>query len=108
MVGGVTEHSSRHCDEEDSSGYWRGFVDEHILSIICLYGRSSCPGPSGLVTLKTLLEQSSPELEYDPIILEAEDDIGGTFKYAGQSSHIPSIRILTCPLEGIEATRTRI
>ena len=37
-------------------------------------------GPSGLVTAKTLLQQSTPELEYDPVILEAEDDIGGTFK----------------------------
>lgn len=37
-------------------------------------------GPAGLVTLKTLLEQATPELDYDPIILEAEDDIGGTFK----------------------------
>lgn len=37
-------------------------------------------GPAGLVTLKTLLEHSSPELEFDPVILEAEDDIGGTFR----------------------------
>lgn len=37
-------------------------------------------GPAGLVTLKTLLEHSTPELEFDPLILEAEDDIGGTFR----------------------------
>lgn len=37
-------------------------------------------GPAGLVTAKTLLEHSNPALEFDPIILEAEDDIGGTFQ----------------------------
>lgn len=37
-------------------------------------------GPSGLVTAKTLLQQSSLNLSFEPVILEAEDDIGGTFK----------------------------
>ena len=37
-------------------------------------------GPAGLVTAKTLLEHSTPALEFDPVILEAEDDIGGTFR----------------------------
>ncbi|KAF9501199.1 FAD/NAD(P)-binding domain-containing protein [Pleurotus eryngii] len=38
-------------------------------------------GPAGLVMCKSLLENSSPDLTFDPIILEQEDDIGGTFKY---------------------------
>ncbi|KAF7441087.1 hypothetical protein PC9H_001436 [Pleurotus ostreatus] len=38
-------------------------------------------GPAGLVMCKSLLESSSPDLAFDPIILEQEDDIGGTFKY---------------------------
>jgi dimethylaniline monooxygenase (N-oxide forming) len=38
-------------------------------------------GPSGLVTCKSLLEAASPDFPFDPIILEQEDDIGGTFRY---------------------------
>lgn len=38
-------------------------------------------GPSGLVALKTLLLASTPERPLDPILLEAEDSIGGTFKW---------------------------
>ncbi|KDQ12360.1 hypothetical protein BOTBODRAFT_67552 [Botryobasidium botryosum FD-172 SS1] len=38
-------------------------------------------GPSGLVVCKTLLAASSPEFPFDPVILEQEDDIGGTFNY---------------------------
>ncbi|KAF9514503.1 hypothetical protein BS47DRAFT_1328903 [Hydnum rufescens UP504] len=40
-------------------------------------------GPSGLVVCKTLLQEFSEEYPFDPIILEAEDDIGGTFQYRG-------------------------
>jgi len=43
-------------------------------------------GPAGLVTAKTLLEHSTSALEFDPIVLEAEDDVGGTFRHA-----LPSI-----------------
>jgi len=38
-------------------------------------------GPSGLVVTKTLLQAASAQFPFDPIILEAEDDIGGTFRY---------------------------
>lgn len=38
-------------------------------------------GPSGLVTCKSLLEAASPNFPFDPIILEQEGDIGGTFRY---------------------------
>jgi cation diffusion facilitator CzcD-associated flavoprotein CzcO len=37
-------------------------------------------GPSGLVVCKTLLQEFSEEYPFDPIVLEAEDDIGGTFQ----------------------------
>jgi dimethylaniline monooxygenase (N-oxide forming) len=38
-------------------------------------------GPSGLVTCKSLLDAASPDFPFDPIILEQESDIGGTFRY---------------------------
>ena len=38
-------------------------------------------GPAGLVTCKTLVEASSPELPFDPVIFEQEEDVGGTFQY---------------------------
>ncbi len=38
-------------------------------------------GPAGLVTCKSLLENASEEYPFDPIVLEQEDDIGGTFRY---------------------------
>ncbi|KAF8334136.1 uncharacterized protein EI90DRAFT_3145067 [Cantharellus anzutake] len=38
-------------------------------------------GPSGLVVTKTLLQEASEDFPFDPIILEAEDDIGGTFRH---------------------------
>lgn len=38
-------------------------------------------GPAGLVTCKTLLEAATEEFPFDPVILEQEDDIGGTFRY---------------------------
>lgn len=38
-------------------------------------------GASGLVTCKSLLESASPDYPFDPIILEENTDIGGTFKY---------------------------
>jgi dimethylaniline monooxygenase (N-oxide forming) len=40
-------------------------------------------GPSGLVTCKTLLEARTPAFPFDPVILEMEDDLGGTFRYRG-------------------------
>ncbi|KAJ7090309.1 hypothetical protein B0H15DRAFT_838066 [Mycena belliarum] len=38
-------------------------------------------GPSGLVACKSLLEYASPDFPFDPIVLEQEADIGGTFKF---------------------------
>jgi dimethylaniline monooxygenase (N-oxide forming) len=40
-------------------------------------------GAGGLVTLKTILEasQQDPKHPLDPILVEAEDEIGGTFRY---------------------------
>jgi dimethylaniline monooxygenase (N-oxide forming) len=40
-------------------------------------------GPSGLVTCKTLLEARTHDFPFDPIVLEQEDDLGGTFRYRG-------------------------
>lgn len=38
-------------------------------------------GPSGLVTCKSLLEAATPQFPFDPIVLEQELEIGGTFRY---------------------------
>lgn len=38
-------------------------------------------GPSGLVTCKILLEAANADFPFEPIILEQEDNIGGTFRY---------------------------
>lgn len=38
-------------------------------------------GPAGLVTTKSLLEAASNDYPFDPVILEQENDIGGTFRY---------------------------
>ncbi|KAJ7491288.1 hypothetical protein FB451DRAFT_1222690 [Mycena latifolia] len=38
-------------------------------------------GPSGLVACKSLLEYASPDFPFDPIVLEQEADIGGTFRF---------------------------
>ncbi|KAF7796955.1 hypothetical protein EIP86_008141 [Pleurotus ostreatoroseus] len=38
-------------------------------------------GPAGLVTCKSLLEAADSNFPFDPVILEQEDDIGGTFRY---------------------------
>lgn len=38
-------------------------------------------GPAGLVTCKSLLEYATADFPFDPIVLEQEDDIGGTFRY---------------------------
>lgn len=38
-------------------------------------------GPSGLVTCKSLLEASNVDYPFEPIILEQESEIGGTFRY---------------------------
>ncbi|KAL1661710.1 hypothetical protein GGF50DRAFT_60535 [Schizophyllum commune] len=54
-------------------------------------------GPSGLVTLKTLLENRTDEFPFDPILLEQEDDIGGTFRYRSyENSNLVSSKQLTC------------
>ena len=38
-------------------------------------------GPGGLVTCKTLLESATSEFPFDPVVLEQEDGVGGTFRY---------------------------
>lgn len=38
-------------------------------------------GPAGLVTTKSLIEAASNDYPFDPVILEQENDIGGTFRY---------------------------
>lgn len=47
-------------------------------------------GPSGLVTCKSLLEAATVDFPFDPVILEQEDDIGGTFRYRSYEVHIPA------------------
>ncbi|KAK0228044.1 hypothetical protein IW262DRAFT_1445810 [Armillaria fumosa] len=54
-------------------------------------------GPAGLVACKSLLENASEEYPFNPIVLEQEDDIGGTFRYRSyQNSHLVSSKQLTC------------
>lgn len=38
-------------------------------------------GPSGIVACKTLLENADSAFPFDPIVLEQESDIGGTFRF---------------------------
>lgn len=38
-------------------------------------------GPAGLVACKTLLENTDAQYPFDPVVLEQEADIGGTFRY---------------------------
>lgn len=44
-------------------------------------------GAGGLVTLKTLLEASErdPSHPLDPLLVEAEEELGGTFKARNQA-----------------------
>jgi len=44
-------------------------------------------GPSGLVTCKSLLEASNADYPFEPIILEQEGEIGGTFRYRSYEVH---------------------
>src|SRR3979490_488078 len=37
-------------------------------------------GAAGLVACKTLLESATPDFPFDPVILEQEEDIGGSLK----------------------------
>ncbi|TCD70584.1 hypothetical protein EIP91_002614 [Steccherinum ochraceum] len=53
-------------------------------------------GPGGLVTCKTLLEAATDELPFDPIVLEQEDGIGGTFRYRSyENANLVSSKQLT-------------
>jgi len=53
-------------------------------------------GPAGIVTLKTLLEASTPEQPIEARVFEAEKAIGGTFKYrAYQNAELVSSKQLT-------------
>ncbi|KAF8163187.1 FAD/NAD(P)-binding domain-containing protein [Crassisporium funariophilum] len=53
-------------------------------------------GPSGLVTCKSLLEAADDDFPFDPVILEQEGDVGGTFRYrAYDHSNLVSSKQLT-------------
>ncbi|KAJ5263639.1 Monooxygenase [Penicillium angulare] len=53
-------------------------------------------GPGGLVTLKTLLEASTPEQQIEAYLFEAESDVGGTFNYRSyQNAELVSSKQLT-------------
>ncbi|KAJ7915489.1 FAD/NAD(P)-binding domain-containing protein [Mycena leptocephala] len=53
-------------------------------------------GPSGLVACKSLLEAASNDWPFDPVILEQEKDIGGTFRYRSyQNATLVSSKQLT-------------
>lgn len=38
-------------------------------------------GPAGLVACKSMLEYADVDFPFDPVVLEQEDAIGGTFRY---------------------------
>jgi dimethylaniline monooxygenase (N-oxide forming) len=50
-------------------------------------------GPSGLVTCKSLLEAATSDFAFEPVILEQEDGIGGTFRYRSYEVSV----YCTCP-----------
>ncbi|KAF2179262.1 dimethylaniline monooxygenase [Zopfia rhizophila CBS 207.26] len=53
-------------------------------------------GPGGLVTLKTLLEASTPGRPIEVCLFEAEEDIGGTFQFrAYENAELVSSKQLT-------------
>ncbi|PSN61072.1 dimethylaniline monooxygenase [Corynespora cassiicola Philippines] len=53
-------------------------------------------GPAGLVTLKTLLQASTPDHPIEVCLFEAEDDIGGTFQYRSyENAELVSSKQLT-------------
>ncbi|KAF8889777.1 FAD/NAD-P-binding domain-containing protein [Gymnopilus junonius] len=53
-------------------------------------------GPAGLVTCKSLLEASEEDFPFDPVVLEQEGGIGGTFRYRSyEHSYLVSSKQLT-------------
>ncbi|KAJ5798552.1 Monooxygenase [Penicillium pulvis] len=53
-------------------------------------------GPGGLVTLKTLLEASTPDQQIEAYLFEAESDVGGTFNYRSyENAELVSSKQLT-------------
>ncbi|KAG7088525.1 hypothetical protein E1B28_012508 [Marasmius oreades] len=53
-------------------------------------------GPAGLVTAKSLLENADDHYPFDPLILEQEDGIGGTFRYRSyENANMVSSKQLT-------------
>ncbi|KAF7353585.1 FAD/NAD-P-binding domain-containing protein [Mycena venus] len=53
-------------------------------------------GPSGLVACKSLLEAASEDFPFDPVVLEQEADIGGTFRFRSyQNATLVSSKQLT-------------
>lgn len=60
-----------------SSNFYHQQANPHFSMKVVIVGA----GPSGLVACKSLLEAASEQFPFDPLILEQEDDIGGTFRY---------------------------
>jgi len=60
---------------------------------VCIIGG----GPSGLVTLKTLLESKARfNVEIEPILLEAHSEIGGIFRQGYENVELVSSKHITC------------
>ncbi len=49
-------------------------------------------GPAGLVTCKSLLDAATGKFPFDPVVLEQESDIGGTFRYRSYEVRIRNHR----------------
>lgn len=59
-------------------------------------------GPAGLVTCKSMLEASEVDFPFDPIILEQEEEIGGTFRYRSYEASLVQVeRFKVAPLTSI-------
>ncbi|THG98722.1 hypothetical protein EW026_g3525 [Hermanssonia centrifuga] len=53
-------------------------------------------GPAGLVTCKSLLDAATGKFPFDPVVLEQESDIGGTFRYRSyENANLVSSKQLT-------------
>ncbi|KZV99127.1 FAD/NAD(P)-binding domain-containing protein [Exidia glandulosa HHB12029] len=54
-------------------------------------------GPAGLVACKTFLEARDGQFPFEPVVFEAEDDVGGTFRYRSyEGATLVSSKQLTC------------
>ena len=50
-------------------------------------------GPGGLVACKTLIEAATDAFPFDPVVLEQEDGVGGTFRYRSYEASLKSADI---------------